>query len=442
MATEMNDPAARWQRHFDELREAGSKKFEIAQRTKDGTLISLEIVANYVQFDGKEYSCAFVRDITGRKQSAEALLAAKAEAENANHAKSRFLAAASHDLRQPLSALSLYVGVLQGRVGPEHNDLMARIQSCCDSLSQLLSDLLDVSKLDAGVITPKLSDFPVDDFLSGLIAVHSAEAGLKGIRLRVRSCGTAIARTDQSLLARIVNNLLANAIRYTSKGGVLLACRRRAGVQWIEVWDTGIGIPEDKNEAIFEEFTQLGDDARNRGSGLGLAIVSKMAAVLGLRIRMRSQLGRGSVFAVELPFGRNLLQDTLQSHQPRARPLRIGLVEDHADVRQALVLALENVGHEVVSAANGNALIRHLGERAPDIVISDYRLGAGETGFQVIDAARNTFGAHLPAIIITGDTNPTLIRSMTDRGIVLHFKPLHMDTLCAFITQATERRTS
>lgn len=442
MAAESGDAAERWRKHFAELRQSGSKKLEAAHRAKDGSLISVEVIANYVQFDGKEYSCAFVRDITGRKQHAELILAAKAEAENANRAKSRFLAAASHDLRQPLSALSLYLGVLQGRIGPEHNDLMARIQACCDSLSQLLSDLLDVSKLDAGVIAPKLSDFAVGDFLNGLIAVHSAEAGLKGLRLHSRPCNTVVARTDRNLLARIVNNLIANAIRYTGKGGVLIACRRREGRQWIEVWDTGMGIPGDKTEAIFEEFTQLGDDARNRGSGLGLAIVSKMAAVLNLKIRVRSQLGRGSVFAIELPLGRSRLPAEPQAQQPQTRQLRIGVVEDHPDVRQALSLALENMGHEVVAAANGHTLIKHLGKRAPDIVISDYRLGAGETGFQAIEAARGTFGAQLPAIIITGDTDPTLIRSMTNRGIVLHFKPLHLDTLRSFITQATERRAS
>lgn len=380
-------------------------------------------------------------DITERKQNAAALLGAKAEAEKANHAKSRFLAAASHDLRQPLSALSLYIGVLKGRVTPENHDLMARIEACCDSLTKLLTDLLDVSKLDAGVITPKLSAFVVDDFLRTLTTVHAAEANLKGLRLHLHACRGLVAHTDPSLLARVVNNLISNAIRYTHKGGVLLACRRHAGALWIEVWDTGIGLPQDKTEAIFDEFTQLGDDARNRGSGLGLAIVAKTAAVLGLKIRVRSRVGRGSMFAVEFPIGRAHLATESQALETRVRPLRIGLVEDNTDVRQALVLALENFGHQVVSASNGSALLKHLGAHAPDIVISDYRLGAGETGFHVIEAARTVFGADLPAIIITGDTDPAVIRSMTDRGIALHFKPLHLDSLMAFITQATERRT-
>ncbi|MDO8250205.1 MAG: ATP-binding protein [Rhodoferax sp.] len=381
-------------------------------------------------------------NITERMRAKDELLAAKAAADAANNAKSRFLMAASHDLRQPLSALSLYIGVLKGRTTPENGDLVAKIQACCDSLTELLNDLLDMSKLDAGVVTPKLSDFAIDDFLSALVSVHSAEAAIKGLRLHLRPCRAVVGHTDQHLLNRVVGNLLANAIRYTNTGGVLIACRRRAGVQWIEVWDTGLGIPEDKTQHIFEEFTQLGDVARNRGSGLGLAIVAKTAALLGLTIRLRSRPGRGSMFAIELPAGR-----VIQPAEPRAllteaRPLRIGLVEDHTEVRRALVLALQNIGHEVIAAANGKSLLKHLGERAPDIVISDFRLGAGETGFQVIEAARGAFGANLPAIIVTGDTDPTLIRSMTDRGVLLHFKPLQMDTLQAFIRQATERRSS
>jgi PAS domain S-box-containing protein len=441
MARDPTDVDARWHKHFSELRQSHSRKFETAYYARNGALISVEVIANYVQFDGKEYSCAFVRDITGRKQNAVALLAAKAEAEKANHAKSRFLAAASHDLLQPLSALSLYVGVLKSRVAPENKDLMARIEACCDSLTQLLSDLLDVSKLDAGVITPKLSDFAVDEFLKPLTTVHAAEANLKNLRLHLHPSEGLVARTDPVLLARVVNNLIANAIRYTHKGGVLVACRRHAGGLWIEVWDTGLGIPEDKTEAIFEEFTQIGDDARNRGSGLGLAIVAKTASVLGLKIHLRSRVGRGSMFAVELPIGRINLPAEAQALQTLVRPLRIGLVEDNPDVRQALVLALENFGHQVVAAANGSALLKHLGDQAPDIVISDYRLGAGETGFHVIESVRTSFTADLPAIIITGDTDPAVIRSMTDRGIALHFKPLHLDSLMAFITQATERRT-
>ena len=375
-------------------------------------------------------------------QNETALQVAKARAEQANHAKSRFLAAASHDLRQPLSALALYLGVLANVVTPETRSLVTKIQDCSDSLTELLTDLLDVSKLDAGVVSPKLSDFSVDDFLSSLVSMRSAEAAMKGLRLKLHRCGSAFAHTDQKLLTRIVGNLIDNAIHYTDKGGVLLACRRRAGTQWIEVWDTGVGIAPDKTELIFEEFTQLDNDGRNRGSGLGLAIVAKTAALLGLQIRVRSRPGRGSMFAIEMPTGRTILAHEPPLHQSAARRTRIGLVDDNAQVLEALVTALEAAGHEVIAAMTAGDLLERLGPQAPDIVISDYRLGAGETGFTAIQAARAKFGQTLPALIITGDTDPELVRSMAKRGIAIQYKPLKMDTLQAFIGKATERRST
>lgn len=381
------------------------------------------------------------RDITEDKQTSQALQVATLQAERASNAKSRFLAAASHDLRQPLAALALYVSVLKNRVTPDNSDLVARIQECCESLSELLSDLLDVSKLDAGIVTPKLSDFAVNDFLSSMVAVHSAEAALKGVRLHWRRSG-AFAHTDQQLLTRIVRNLIANAIRYTNRGGVLIACRRHAGKQWIEVWDTGVGIPADKTDVIFEEFRQLENESVRRGSGLGLAIVARTADLLGLQIRLCSRLGRGSMFAIELPVGRAIVPVEPQSPQAEARHLRIALVEDDKQVLRAFVLALEAAGHEVISATSAKGLLEPLGQRSPDIVISDYRLGAGETGFNVIEALRGAFGAELPAIIITGDTDPALIRSMADRGIAVYFKPVQIELLQTFIRQATERRSS
>ncbi|MBI2277651.1 MAG: PAS domain S-box protein [Dechloromonas sp.] len=383
----------------------------------------------------------FARDITERKSVEAALLEAKGDAERANRAKSRFLAAASHDLRQPLSALSLYVSVLQQKVGTDSRELVTNIQNCLDSLSELLAKLLDVSKLDAGVVMPKRIDFAVDDLLSTLVSVHAAEAVVKGLRLCWRNSG-ATAYTDQVLLRRILGNFLANAIRYTDRGGVLIACRRQGGKNWVEVWDTGIGIPEDKIDVIFEEFSQLGDDARRRGSGLGLAIVAKTARLLNLEIRVRSQPGRGSLFAIELPPGRAaMVAENVPVPGGGARSVRIGLVEDNTELRNALVCALGNAGHEVVAAGDGATLFALLGERPPGAVISDYRLAERETGFDVIQAARAQFGENLPALLITGDTDPALVRSMADRGIPVCYKPLQVSALLAFISEATERRS-
>jgi len=407
----------------------------------DGQRRWFETYKSPVTIDGRVIgTVGFARDIGERKRSEAALRAATAEAKRANSGKSRFLAAASHDLRQPLAALALYIGVLRSKIPPESLELLEHIQDCVDSLSELLTDLLDMSKLDAGVVTPTLSDFAIDELLVSLLSVHEAEAGLKSLRLRSRH-SSAVVHSDQMLLRRILGNFLSNAIRYTESGGVLLACRRHQGKLWAEVWDTGVGIAEENVEIIFEEFRQLDDAARNRGSGLGLAIAAKAARLLGLEIRLHSRPGRGSMFAIELPQGCSAEPENVQPDNSLPRALRIGLVEDNPSVLRALVLALESTGNAVLAATTARELLKRLGALRPDIVISDYRLNGTETGFDVIEKARMRFGPDLPAVLITGDTDPALIRSMVDRGIAVHYKPVKIEVLRAFIKQATERRT-
>lgn len=426
-----------WPARFAELKRLGSRKFETTHRTKDGRMIPVEVVTNRIEIGGEARNCAVIRDITQRRQSEASLVAAMAQAEHANNAKSRFLAAASHDLRQPLSALSLYIGALNAMAPSSCGEVVEHINECTRNLSGLLGDLLDVSKLDAGVVTPTPSDFAIDDILTTLVSVNAAEAQIKGLCIRWRRSGLA-ARTDRQLFQRILGNLLSNAIRYTEKGGVLIACRAHKGKRWVEVWDTGLGIAEGDTTLVFEEFRQVGDKARNRGSGLGLAIVAKSAALLGLRVRLRSRLGRGSLFAIEMPEGQNVLAVRPPEHAPPLRSLTIGLVEDNAQLRHALVLSLETLGHVVFPAGSGAELLANLGDQAPDIVISDYRLENAETGFDVIAAARDVFGTGLPAIIITGDTDPELIRLMACASVVVHYKPLQIDELALCIRQAAE----
>lgn len=378
-------------------------------------------------------------DITIHEQTKAELISARKAAEDANCAKSRFLAAASHDLRQPLSALSLYVDALKHKIAPADRPLVANMKDCIGSLSSLLTDLLDLSKLEAGVVRPNVSDFPVAATLASLESIHTPEAQVKGLQLRCLSSDLTI-RTDPILFQRLLGNLIDNAIRYTERGGVIVACRRRYGRSWLEVRDTGIGIPADKTVEIFEEFKQLNGDARNRGSGLGLAIVAKTATLLGLEIRVNSRPGRGSLFAIELPLGQQLqTKPALAVSDEVSRSLRIGLVEDNAMVRQALTIALQGAGHQLVVAATGAELLAELGHLAPDVVISDYRLAHGETGFDVINGVRARLGADLPAILITGDTDPTLIRSMTNRGIVVVHKPLEMNVLQAYLDNLTRQ---
>jgi PAS domain S-box-containing protein len=374
-------------------------------------------------------------DITERKNAERALTAAKVDAEFANNAKSRFLAAASHDLRQPLAALSMYIGVLRNRLGADGAPLFNNMKNCLANLNELLGDLLDVSKLDAGVVTPTISDFSMGQMLSRIVSAHAPEAQLKGLRLRCGMHSQLIVRTDPVLFSRMLGNLISNAIRYTDGGGVLVKCRRQRGKMWVEVWDTGIGIPADKTGEIFDEFKQLGDGARNRGSGLGLAIVAKTAALLGLEIRVASRLGRGSLFAVELPPGS--VVDPVAKAQFQSRPLRIGLVDDNAEVATALVYSLTEFGHQVIAAASGKDLLQRLGQDAPDIVVSDYRLAGGETGFHVITALRAAFGCELPAFIVTGDTDPRLMSSMATQGVMVLHKPLELEALQIYLAELT-----
>lgn len=382
----------------------------------------------------------FSEDVTARKNAAAALQLAKADAERANAAKSRFMAAASHDLRQPLSAMSLYVGALESEPAQPHGEVVKHMKGCITHLNELLSDLLDVSRLQANVVKPMMRDFAVGEVLEKIAAAHQPQAAAKGLALRYRH-SDAVGCTDPVLFQRVVGNLVSNAVRYSERGGLLIACRQRAGKTWVEVWDTGIGVPEDKIEVIFEEFTQLGNRECNpaKGTGLGLAIVAKTAQLLNLAVRVRSQVGKGSVFAIELPLG-----VAARAAQPRRHvgaPQRIALVEDNAEVAVALAYALRQDGHEVVAAASGDELLACLGT-APDVIVSDYRLSGRETGLDVIDRVRARFGAALPAVVVTGDTDPALSRSVARQAVRLAHKPLDVDGLRAVLGESRLERAA
>ena len=376
-------------------------------------------------------------DISAKKAWEADLMAAKREAEQATLSKARFLAAASHDLRQPLSALGIYVNMLGQNAAAAEAPLFRNMTNCVANLSELLTDLLDLSKLDAGVVAPKISTFSIPELLDGALSAHSPVAAQKGLQLRCRY-RPMNAQTDPVLFSRIVNNLIANAVRYTEHGGILVGCRQHQGKMWIEVWDSGIGIPPDKTGEIFEEFRQLGSTARNRGSGLGLAIVAKTAALLGLSIRVRSRVGKGSMFAIELPPGGEI--QPVETVQPTLRALRVALVEDNPVVLTAMTLFIEHRGHQVIAAATAAALLERLDGLAPDIVVSDYRLDFGYTGVDVIAAVRQAFGEHLPALLVTGDTDPALLRNLASDNIVVLHKPVDVDYLHAQMAELTQCR--
>jgi two-component system, sensor histidine kinase len=413
--------------------ERTSYSLEKRLRRSDETFVWVNLTVTLVRHNGVPgYFICIVEDVEARKNAERALEAAKAEAERANNAKSRFLAAASHDLRQPLSAITLYAGALKSKVPPADAAILHSLTDCVGSLRELLTDLLDLSKLDAGVVTPNIADFPINDVLANLVSVHAPAALAKGLRLRCVP-SKRIVRCDQVLFRRMLGNLISNAICYSESGSVLVGCRRREGRDWVEVWDTGIGIPNDKTVEIFEEFKQLGDGSRTRGSGLGLAIVAKTAALLGLELRVRSRPGHGSMFAIEFPVGTRVRQPVVRKDAPRR--LRIALVEDNPVVRNSLVFALTDAGHQVVAAESGHKLHEQMAGERPDIVVSDYRLTQGETGLDVIASMREAYGPGLPALIVTGETDARFMRGMAERGIVVQHKPLDLDALQACIAE-------
>ena len=386
-----------------------------------------------VTFDG--LIAATFRNVTAPVEAKKAMEKAKAAAERANEAKSRFLAAASHDLRQPLQALSLYIGVLGQKIPRDASPIMGHMDVCIASLNELLSDILDLSKLEAGGVEPRIEDFPVLQVLDKMVAGYAGAASEKGLRLRMVPSRLHI-RTDPAMFERIATNLLSNAVRYTLAGGIVFGCRHRAGRIWLEVSDTGIGIPEDKKEVIFEEFRQLANPERNdaKGSGLGLAIVQKQAQLLGLKIRVSSRLGRGTTFAVELP-----VSDSPQSNAepadalPITRRLLVALVEDNTAVRKALTLALEQDGHQVVEAASCSELMRDLQNQAPDVVISDFQLAEELTGLDAIASIRAVYGAHIPALIVTGETGLQIVQEISQIGLRILHKPIQFAEIQRFL---------
>ncbi len=381
-------------------------------------------------------------DITKMVDAEKQIIAAKAQAEAANNAKSRFLAAASHDLRQPMTNISACVQFLAKQVGKEHQRLITLLQHSVEGMSELLSNLLDVSKYQAGIVKPVITDFYLDELMALVANNLNPEAAARGLKLRVRHSGVDV-RTDRNIMLRILSNLVSNAIRYTNTGGVLIAARRRDGRLWLEVTDTGIGIPKDRYADVFEEFLQLGDNARNLGSGLGLAIVAKSCDLLGLEIRLKSRVGKGSVFAVELPQGNVCINlATFEKPSSHHKPLCIAFVEDNTELIEIFRYIFTQKGHVVVAGPSWKAIRYSFDAGPPDIVISDYRLESGVTGFDVIAKARLEFGSNLPALLFTGDTDPELIKILEESGIDVIYKPKPMDVVEEAIYRTLATRKS
>ncbi len=395
--------------------------------------------------DGVEGVVITFTDITRRKQAAVALEEAKGAAEAANLAKSRFLAAASHDLRQPLQTLALLGGLLARTVaGDKAAGLVRRQDEMLGAMSEMLDALLDLNQIEAGVMPVEVSDVRVGALLDRLRDEFALHAEAKGVSLRVMPCSATI-RTDSRLLGQMLRNLLSNALKYTDgPGRVVLGCRRQGGGLRIEVWDTGAGIPERELHAVFQEYHQLDNVARerSRGLGLGLSIVQRLGALLGHRVGVRSQVGRGSVFCIEAA-------RSADAPPPGPRPGEGGapgaaqsgpdagsilVIEDDQDLRSLLTLLLQDEGHQVAAARDGPAALRMVarGEVRPGLVLADYNLPGGMNGLQAAARLREALPG-VPAIILTGDIQVGTVRDVAQGGFTHLSKPVKPDELARII---------
>src|SRR5262245_42285094 len=366
------------------------------------------------------------------------------ELELANAAKSRFLAVASHDLRQPLHALGLFVAQLRTPLKPEERaKAIERVHAAVREMNEMFNSLLDISKLDAGILAPKIVQFPIARLLQKVETTFDQAAREKGLRLRVLR-RDAWVRRDALLLERILLNLVSNAVRYTLRGGIIVGCRRRGETLRVEVWDTGPGIPEDQKQNIFGEFFQLPAAERERygGLGLGLAIVDRLRRLLNHRIELTSTVGRGSRFTILVPMGAESVTSAapVGSPHPAAFALQgkvILVIDDAPVVQEATGGLLGKWGCSVVTAGSDEAALIELAERGqrPDLIISDYHLVNGKTGIDAIERINAAFGASIPAILISGDTAPERLRDAKDKGYILLHKPVDPMQLRAVLHQ-------
>ena len=373
---------------------------------------------------------------------------AEQKAEQANLSKTKFLAAVSHDLLQPLNAARLFTSALQEQSSSPA--LVRNVSNALDDVESLLGTLVDISKLDAGVIKADVATFAVSDLLDNLAAEYAATAASEGLRLHYVPTRLRV-RSDIQLLARILRNLLSNAIRYTPQGRLLLGCRRRGRRLSIEVWDTGIGIPADKREEIFQEFKR-GDSQRpdqDRGLGLGLAIVEKIAGMLGHRIQVRSTPGKGSVFSIEVPLSRQAPR--ARAPQPLVLPLlerlegaRIWVLDNDAAICAGMRTLLEQWGCQVVTAVNEEDLAGQLPADRSDagLLIVDYHLDNDRNGLEAVAAINAQRVSPLPALMITANYSNELKQQVRELGHTLMHKPVRPMKLKAAISHLLKSEVS
>lgn len=441
-------------------REQALLGYETQLRRKDGS--SIDVLMNLLlRPDEQGVVEGFVADITERKLAQERLqqlndeleqrvaertrqlMEARDAAQAANRSKDKYLAAASHDLLQPLNAARLLISTLRERQLPQAEQLLVeRAHQALEGAEDLLSDLLDISRLDQAAIKPDLDLYLLDDVLAPLASEFQPVAAAEGLGLRLRS-GRQVIRTDVRLLTRILRNFLSNACRYTEQGRILLGARRRGDCLRLEVWDTGRGIAAQRLQSIFLEFNQLdvGRAADRKGVGLGLAIVERIARILDYPVRVRSWPGRGSVFSIDVPLSTERRCPPVLAPAPLPSvgdPLpgrRLLVLDNELSILQSMAALLAQWGCEVLTATDRKTAFQVLQGRAPELVLADFHLDHGVTGCEVVRDLREHFAVTIPAVMITADRSDQSRRAMQRLGAPLLNKPVKPGKLRAVLSQ-------
>jgi PAS domain S-box-containing protein len=449
---------ARHIEHREQYRRSGRVRpmgagLQLFGRRRDGTEFPVEISLSPIEHEQGMLVSAAIRDVSDRKRVEAELIRARESADSArelanqareaadraNQGKSRFLATASHDLRQPLQTLELLNGSLRRLpTSPAVAEAVMQQGVAIAAMSRLLNALLDISKLESGAIRPEPTDFAVAAMFEELRREFAATAADKGLELRI-SAGEEVAHSDPSLIGQILRNLVSNAIKYTQRGRVSLrsASSPEAMLQ-LEVLDTGIGIPAAQIQYIYDEFYQVGVAANSSrdGYGLGLSIVQRLVKLLNLKLEVRSELGKGTVFSLGVPAsGARIarsgaaLAESHAGQQPIGAP-RVLLVEDDRSVRDATRLLLAVEGYLVTGVATLAQALQHVTSgNGIDLLVTDYHLANGETGTAVISALRESLGTHLKAVLVTGDTSTAVKELPRDPFMRIASKPIQADEL-------------